>query len=95
MTLSRSLTAAAILALAPPLAAQTAPADHGVADPNATPITVTARSPDGITPRQRRVPPQLSPAEAAAYARIFRDIDAGSYAAAEAGLANQSSTGLL
>ncbi len=49
-------------------------------------LTVTADRP-GITARQRAVPPQLSAADRAAYAQIFRDIDAGRFSKAEAGLA--------
>lgn len=49
-------------------------------------LTVTADRP-GITARQRAVPPQLSLGDRAAYAQIFRDIDAGRFAKAEAGLA--------
>ena len=48
-------------------------------------ITVTANT--GITPAQRRVPTQLSPAQRATYRQIFLDIDAGRYSAAEAALA--------
>lgn len=48
-------------------------------------LTVTAER-DGITERQRRVPPQLSASDRIAYGQIFRDIDAGRYKAAEAGL---------
>ena len=56
-------------------------------EPAQTPITVTATL-EGITPRQRRVPTQLPIAERDAFARIYRDIDAGRYSAAEAALAN-------
>ena len=94
-----SLTVVALLlAAAAPLAAQTtAPtaATPPYDDAGRTPITVTGTPADGITLRQRRVPPQLTPAEAAAYGRIFRDIEAGRYSAAEAALANMSSTGVL
>ena len=82
------LTACALL-IAAPLHAQI------TEDPTRTPITVTGTPADGITLRQRRVPPQLSPAEAAAYGRIFRDIDAGRTSAAESALANMSSSGVL
>jgi soluble lytic murein transglycosylase len=103
MNFSRHIAAAALV-LTPPLAAQPAATDHGVQrpavdhgapDPNATPITVTGVPGDGITLRQRRVPAQLNAAETAIYARIFRDIDAGRYSAAESALANMSSSGLL
>ena len=80
----------AVLALPlSPIAAQTG--DDG----SRTPITVTGTPSDGITLRQRRVPPQLTPVEAATYGRIFRDIDAGRYSTAEAALANQPSNGVL
>ena len=49
-------------------------------------LTVTAERP-GITARQRAVPPQLSLTDRAAYAQIFRDIDAGRFSNAETGLA--------
>ena len=50
-------------------------------------LTVTADRP-GITARQRAVPRQLSVADRAAYRRIFLDIEAGRYSAAEDGLAS-------
>ncbi len=49
-------------------------------------LTVTADRP-GINPRQRAVPPQLSPAERAAYTSIFRNIEAGRLSQADAGIA--------
>ena len=49
-------------------------------------LTVTANRP-GITARQRAVPPQLSAGERAVYGAIFRDIDAGRHARAEAAIA--------
>jgi soluble lytic murein transglycosylase len=55
------------------------------AAPGDSVLTVTAERP-GITPRQRAVPPQLSASDRAAYSRIFRDIEAGRHAQAEAGL---------
>ncbi len=58
----------------------------GDAAPENGAITVTAER-DGITARQRAVPPQLSSADRAAYRKIFLDIDAGRFSAAEAGLA--------
>ncbi|KAB7648474.1 lytic transglycosylase domain-containing protein [Polymorphobacter fuscus] len=64
---------------ASPLAAL--PAPSGDSD-----LTITAHQP-GITARQRAVPPQLSIAARQAYGQIFRDIDAGRFAKAEAGLA--------
>ena len=51
-----------------------------------TTLTVTAERP-GITARQRAVPTQLSLGDRQSYAQVFRDIDAGRYAKAEAGLA--------
>ena len=48
-------------------------------------LTVTGQR-EGITARQRAVPPQLSLADRAAYRQIFLDIDAGRFARAEAGL---------
>lgn len=56
-----------------------------VSPPGDTMLTVTAER-DGITARQRRVPPQLSNADRAAYGQIFRDIEAGRYKSAESGL---------
>ena len=56
-----------------------------VAAEEAGTITVTAHV--GITAAQRRVPTQLSPPQRIAYRVIFLAIDAGRYAAAEAGLA--------
>jgi soluble lytic murein transglycosylase-like protein len=55
------------------------------AAPGDTMLTVTAER-DGITERQRRVPPQLTPAQRAAYGQIFRDIEAGRYSAAQTGI---------
>lgn len=65
---------------APPATLPAPPGEKGL-----TPITVTATL-EGITPRQRRVPLQLSIAERDAFAGIFRDIDAGRYSAAETAL---------
>ena len=55
-------------------------------DAGDTILTVTAERP-GITARQRAVPPQLSSRDRAIYGSIFRDIDAGRYAVAEAAIA--------
>jgi soluble lytic murein transglycosylase-like protein len=73
----RLLIVAALVAAASARADVTAPGDPM--------LTVTAER-DGISERQRRVPPQLSPADRAAYAQIFRDIDAGRFKTAENGL---------
>ncbi len=72
-------------------AAGTASAE--IADPGDTILTVTADR-SGITARQRAVPPQLSPADRAAYRQIFLDIEAGRLKQAEAALAAVGS-GLL
>ena len=73
--------AAFLLTTAALLAAGSARAEDAT---DAATITVTATT--GITARQRAVPPQLSPADRAAYRQIFLDIDAGRYARAEDGL---------
>ncbi len=73
----RALLIAALL----PAAAHGADAAAGSVD-----IVVTAQG-TGITASQRRVPQQLNGGERAAYTQIFRDIDAGHTAQAEAGLA--------
>ncbi len=65
----------------------TAASAENLAEPGDTVLTVTADRP-GITARQRAVPPQLSPADRAAYRQIFLDIEAGRYSAAENGLAS-------
>ena len=72
----RSIIAVSLLLAAP----------AGAAAPGNSVLTVTAERP-GITPRQRAVPPQLSASDRAAYARIFRDIEAGRHAQAEASIA--------
>ncbi len=77
-----ALLVVVLLCSAPLLAAQ-APADN---PPGDSILTVTAERP-GITARQRAVPPQLSVSDRAAYALIFRDIEAGRYSRAEDGLA--------
>ena len=75
----------AALGLASAAQAQTPPAaETPIGD---TILTVTAERP-GITARQRAVPAQLSAADRAIYAQIFRDIDAGRFSKAEAGLSN-------
>ena len=55
-------------------------------DAGDTILTVTAARP-GITARQRAVPPQLSSSDRAVYGGIFRSIDAGRFASAEAAIA--------
>ena len=72
----RHALAAMLLVSAPALAAV----------PGDSVLTVTAERP-GITARQRAVPPQLSPGDRAAYARVFRDIEAARYTQADAGIA--------
>jgi soluble lytic murein transglycosylase-like protein len=79
------LLATVLLAATAGHAAETAPGD--------TMLTVIAER-DGITERQRRVPPQLTPAERAVYGQIFRDIEAGRYSAAQAGI-DAKGSGLL
>lgn len=81
------------LALSNAANAQIVSAPSPVSTPMAVPtprgdtiLTVTADRP-GITARQRAVPQQLSYGDRTAYAQIFRDIDAGRYGKAEAGLA--------
>ncbi len=78
MTLKPVLLAAAILAGSAQAQDATPQGD--------TILTVTAERP-GITARQRAVPPQLSAGQRAAYGAIFRDIDGGRFARAEAGIA--------
>lgn len=73
--------------------AQTVPSPPTATPTGDTILTVTADRP-GITARQRAVPPQLSLSDRAIYAQIFRDIEAGRFAKAEAGLTAVSS-GLL
>ena len=68
------------LFLAALLAATTAQAEDAPAD-----ITVTGQA--TLTAAERKVPQQLNGAERVAYAQIFRDIEAGRYAAAESALA--------
>lgn len=54
--------------------------------PAATPTMVVTGLRPGITARQRLVPPQLSEAERIAWRRIFRDLDAGRFSKAAAGI---------
>ncbi len=88
--MTRPLLFVLLLGAATSAAAAAAPADNAPGD---TMLTVTADRP-GITARQRAVPPQLSPADRAAYRQIFLDIDAGRFAKAERGLA-EVGNGLL
>ncbi len=61
------------------------------AEPAAAPLdtagTITVTGYTGITPAQRRVPTQLTPAQRTAYRAIFLAIDAGRFAAASTALA--------
>lgn len=79
----RRLSLGVLLLGAAPVLAENAIADSAPGD---SILTVTAERP-GITARQRAVPPQLSASDRAAYAQIFRDIEAGRYTNAENGLA--------
>ncbi len=74
---------ALVAALVPVAAAADAVADQG---PDA-PGTITVTASVGITPAQRRVPTQLTPAQRVSYRAIFLAIDAGRFAAAESALA--------
>ncbi len=75
-------------------------AGAATADPLAEPLpppaspTITVVAPSGITERQRRVPPQLTEAERAAWRPIFLDLEAGRLSKAEAAIAAQPA-GLL
>jgi soluble lytic murein transglycosylase-like protein len=77
MIRSTIVAIAALFAAGNANAADTPPADGT--------LTVIAER-DGITERQRRVPPQLTPSQRAAYGQIFRDIEAGRYSTAQAGI---------
>lgn len=91
----RSLFTCLGMLLAAPVAAITVPPELLPAPllqplpPAAQPMLVVNGQRPGITARQRMVPPQLAEAERAAFAAIFRDLDAGRFSKAEAALAAQ------
>ncbi|MFN3370963.1 MAG: hypothetical protein ACK4Z0_05490, partial [Sphingomonadaceae bacterium] len=91
----RATLAALLLAGAAPLAAQEAPPDALAGDPVETPaasgdeaieVTATAIS-DPLSPRERSVPAQLSPAMRSQYRALFRAIAQGRLAEARTLLA--------